>query len=107
MKLIISIVSNKDVENVIDKLGEAQFRATKLSTMGVFLEGGHTSLFIGVEDDRVEEAFKVLQGAVTKRIVRQHGVQSTLNGTLLKQPVDVEEYGGIAFVIDVEEFRKF
>lgn len=107
MKLIISIVSNKDVENVIENLGKAQFRATKLSTMGVFLAEGHTSLFIGVEDDRVEEAFDVLQNSVTKRIVRQHGVKSTLNGTLLKQPVDVEEYGGIAFVIDVEEFRKF
>ncbi len=107
MKLIISIVSNKDVENVFENLSKAGFRATKISTMGQFLEGGHTSLFIGVEDSKVDEAFEVLQSSVSKRIVKQHGVQSTLKGTLLKQPVDVEEFGGVAFVINVEEFKKF
>ena len=100
MKLIISIVSNKDVEKVFENLSKAGFRATKISTMGQFLEGSHTSLFIG-------EAFEVLQSSVSKRIVKQHGVQSTLKGTLLKQPVDVEEFGGVAFVINVEEFKKF
>ena len=107
MKLIISIVSNKDVEKVFENLSKAGFRATKISTMGQFLEGGHTSLFIGVEDSKVDEAFEVLQSSVSKRIVKQHGVQSTLKGTLLKQPVDVEEFGGVAFVINVEEFKKF
>lgn len=107
MKLIITIVSNKDTENVLDKLSEARFSATRVSTTGQFLEGGHTCLFIGVDDAKVDEVFDVLQGAVTKRVVRQHGVKSTLQGTLLQQPIDVEEYGGVAFVIDVEEFKKF
>lgn len=107
MKLIITIVSNKDTENVLDKLSEARFSATRVSTTGQFLEGGHTCLFIGVDDAKVDEVFDVLQGAVAKRVVRQHGVKSTLQGTLLQQPIDVEEYGGVAFVIDVEEFKKF
>lgn len=107
MKMIITIVSNKDTENVLDKLSEARFSATRVSTTGLFLEGGHSCLFIGVEDSKVDEVFEVLQGAVKKRVVRQHGVKSTLQGTLLQQPVDVEEFGGVAFVIDVEEFKKF
>lgn len=107
MKMIITIVSNKDTENVLDKLSEARFSATRVSTTGLFLEGGHSCLFIGVEDSKVDEVFEVLQGAVTKRVVRQPGVKSTLQGTLLQQPVDVEEFGGVAFVIDVEEFKKF
>ncbi len=107
MKMIITIVSNKDTENVLDKLSEARFSATRVSTTGLFLEGGHSCLFIGVEDSKVDEVFEVLQGAVTKRVVHQHGVKSTLQGTLLQQPVDVEEFGGVAFVIDVEEFKKF
>lgn len=107
MKMIITIVSNKDTENVLDKLSEARFSATRVSTTGLFLEGGHSCLFIGVEDSKVDEVFEVLQGAVTKRVVRQQGVKSTLQGTLLQQPVDVEEFGGVAFVIDVEEFKKF
>lgn len=107
MKLIISIVSNKDVENVMESLSKAGFRVTKIATMGQFLEGGHTCLFIGVEPEKVDHAFEVLQSSVTKRVVTRHGVQSTLKGTLLKQPVDVEEFGGVAFVMDVEEFKKF
>lgn len=107
MKLIIAIISNKDVQNVLDSLSKNGFSATKVSTTGSFLEGGHSCLFIGVDEARLDEAFEVIKGAVTKRVVRQYGVQSTLTGTLLKQPVDVEEYGGVAFVIDVEDFIKF
>lgn len=107
MKLIITIISNKDVEKVLEALSTAGFMATKISTTGQFLEGGHSCIFIGVDEEKLEAVFDVMSNNVTKRIVRQHGVQSTLAGTLLKQPVDVEEYGGVAFVIDVESFRKF
>jgi uncharacterized protein YaaQ len=44
----------------------------------VFLEDGHSCLFIGVDEERLEAAFDVIKGAVSKRIVRQYGVQSTL-----------------------------
>ncbi len=107
MKLIICIVSNKDVDNVMEVLVKSDFRATKISTTGQFLEGGHSCILIGVDDEKVEQVLSVLEGSVTKRVVKSHGVQSTLTGTLLKQPVDVEEYGGVAFILDVEEFKKF
>ena len=55
---------------------------------------------------RQEQLFDVLKKHVTKRVVRQAGVASTLEGSLLRQPVDVEEYGAVAFVINVDEFRK-
>ena len=58
------------------------------------------------EDHKVEQLFDVLKKHVTKRVVRQAGVASTLEGSLLRQPVDVEEYGAVAFVINVDEFRK-
>lgn len=107
MKLLITIISNKDIEKVLEALSKAGFFATKISTTGQFLEGGHSCIFIGVEKEKIEEVFDVLSHNVTKRIVRQYGVSSTVAGTLLKQPVDVEEYGGVCFIIDVEDFRKF
>lgn len=107
LKLVITIISNKDIEKVLEALSKAGFFATKISTTGQFLEGGNSCIFVGVEQDKIEEVFDVLGKNVTKRIIRQHGVNSTVAGTLLKQPVDVEEYGGVAFVIDVENFRKF
>ncbi len=107
MKLIITIISNKDIEKVLEALSSAGFMATKISTTGQFLEGGHSCIFIGVEDSKTEAVFDVLGKNVTKRVIKQYGVKSTLSGTLLKQPVDVEEYGGVAFVINVDDFRKF
>lgn len=107
MKLVIAIISNKDVGKILAELAEADFRATKVSTTGQFLEGGHSCFLIGTEDERVDSLLSVLETSVTKRVVKSHGVKSTLAGTLLKQPVDVEEYGGVAFVVDVEEFKKF
>lgn len=107
MKLIIAIISNKDTENVLGALAKAGHSATKISTTGQFLEDGHSCLLIGVKKEIVEDVMTIVQNNVTKRIVRKHGIQSTLQGTLLQQPIDVEENGGIAFVLDVEEFKKF
>lgn len=107
MKLIITIVSNKDTETVLGNLAKSGFSATKISTTGQFLEDGHSCLFIGVKKEKTDEVMDILQKSVTKRVIRQRGIKSTLQGTLLQQPIDVEENGGVAFVLDVEEFKKF
>lgn len=106
MKLVMAVISNKDVSKVLDAITKEGFSSARISTTGQFLADGHTTLFIGTEDHKVEQLFDVLKKHVTKRVVRQAGVASTLEGSLLRQPVDVEEYGAVAFVINVDEFRK-
>lgn len=106
MKLVMAVISNKDVSKVLDAITKEGFFSSRISTTGQFLADGHTTLFIGTEDHKVEQLFDVLVKHVTKRVVRQVGVASTLEGSLLRQPVDVEEYGAVAFVINVDEFRK-
>ena len=105
MKLVMAVISNKDVSKVLDAITK-EGSSSRISTTGQFLADGHTTLFIGTEDHKVEQLFDVLKKHVTKRVVRQAGVASTLEGSLLRQPVDVEEYGAVAFVINVDEFRK-
>ena len=104
MKLVMAVISNKDVSKVLDAITKEGFSSSRISTTGQFLADGHTTLFIGTEDHKVDQLFDVLKKHVTKRVVRQVGVASTLEGSL--QPVDVEEYGAVAFVINVDEFRK-
>lgn len=106
MKLVIAIFSNKDLSKVLAVTGAEGFFSTRISTAGQFLEGGHTTVLFGVEEEKVEELFGIIKKNVTKRVLRQKGVESTIEGSLLKKPVDVEEFGAVAFVIDVEQFRK-
>ncbi len=106
MKLVIVIVSNKDLTKVLAATGTEGFFSTKVSTEGQFLEGGHTTILYGIEDDKVDLLFSILKKNVTKRVVRKTGVESTIEGSLLKKPVDVEEYGAVAFVVDVDQFKK-
>ena len=105
MKLVIVIVSNKDLTNVLSSTVEEGYFSTKISTQGMFLENGQTTVLFGVKDEEVEKLFDIVEKNVTKRVVRHIGVDSTLQGSL-KKPVDVEEYGAVAFVIDVDQFRK-
>ena len=59
-----------------------------------------------LDPHNAEKLFDIIEKNVTKRVVRHIGVDSTLQGSLLKKPVDVEEYGAVAFVLDVDQFRK-
>lgn len=106
MKLVIVIVSNKDLGAVLSATTAEGFMSTKVSTQGQFLQSGQTTILYGVDDDRVDALFEIIEKNVTKRVVRQTSVESTIEGLLLKKPVDVEEYGAVAFVVNVEEFKK-
>ena len=107
MKLVITIISNKDTEKVLDAVVLNGYFATKISTSGQFLVDGNTALLICCEDERVPKLYDILKNSVTKRKIKTQGVTSTVTGSLLKQAVDVEEYGAVAFMTDIERFEKF
>ncbi|MCD7796485.1 MAG: cyclic-di-AMP receptor [Clostridiales bacterium] len=106
MKLAIVILSNKDLSKVLAATSKEGFPSTRIATSGQFLESGQTTIFFGVKKERLEELFDIIENNITKRMMRKEGVESTLEGSLLKKPVDVEEYGAVAFTLDVDEFRK-
>ncbi len=106
MKLVVVIVSNKDSSNVLAATGAEGFFSTKIATHGQFLETGQTTILYGVNDDKVDELFELIKNNVTKRTLKHTGVENTLEGSLLIKPVDVEEFGAVAFVINIEDFKK-
>ncbi|MBR1762177.1 MAG: cyclic-di-AMP receptor [Eubacterium sp.] len=106
MKLVIAIISNTDTEKVTSAIAQKGYSSTKISTRGQFLVDGHTTLLIGCDDDKVTPLLEIMKNAATKRVVKSEGVTSTISGSLLNQAVDVEEYGIVAFVINIEEFFK-
>ena len=106
MKLVMTIVSNKDVAAVLSATTAEGYQSTKIATQGQFLESGHSTLLFVVEDDKVDAVTDIIEKNITKRVIKKAGVESTIEGSLLKKPVDVEEYGAVVFVVNVEEFKK-
>ena len=61
MKLIIAIVQDEDASRLIGDLMAEEYRVTKLATTGGFLRSGNTTLLIGVEDEKLENALGIVE----------------------------------------------
>jgi len=85
MKLIIAIIHDEDNDRVSRMLTGENFRVTMIASTGGFLRSGRSTLLIGVEDERLERALKILrENCVTDK--------------------DGKEKKAIVFVLNVEEF---
>ena len=71
MKLIIAIVQDEDSSRLIGQLMNDGFGVTKLATTGGFLRAGNTTLLVGVEDDRFQEAMDLIE-KVARAASRSH-----------------------------------
>ncbi len=107
MKLIIAIVDDMDIHALLDALSEGGFQATKLSSSGGFLRRGNTTLLIGVETEKKDEAL-----AVIKNICKPRKQMIPMSPMLAAEdaiiPVDVmvRMGGATVFVVDVEQQLK-
>jgi len=61
MKLIIVILRDEDSEPVSQALISEGYRVTRIASTGGFLRRGSTTLMIGVEDNKVDEAIQVVR----------------------------------------------
>lgn len=61
MKLILAIIEDELAFEVAKALSEKSIRSTKLSSSGGFLKKGNTTLLIGIESHRVDEAVAEIQ----------------------------------------------
>lgn len=60
MKLILAIVSNDDSSSVSSALTKANFQVTRLATTGGFLRAGNTTMIVGTDDDKVDQAIEII-----------------------------------------------
>ncbi len=61
MKLILTVMRDEDTEPVSHSLIQAGFRVTRIASTGGFLRRGQSTMIIGVEDDKVQEAIQVIR----------------------------------------------
>ena len=109
MKLVVTIVQDKDSNRLSNAFIESDIRATKLSSTGGFLRSGNTTFLIGIEDDRVEEVLGIIKEVSKKRseyVTPSVNVDSPIEATST-YPIGVEVGGATVFVLPVEQFLHF
>jgi len=88
MKMIIAIVRDRDADPVSHALTSKDFRVTLTASTGGFLRRGNSSLFLGLEDDKVDEALQIIRSN-------------------LEPPDDSNQKRATIFVLNVNQFIHF
>ncbi len=87
MKMMIAVLDDLDAEAAVPRLTEKAIGVTRLASTGGFLRRGNTTLMIGVDDDRVDEALDLLR-------------------SVLPSPESGENRRVTAFVVAVDRFEQ-
>lgn len=108
MKLIYAIVRNTDGNAVVEGLNMKGFSVTKFSTTGGFLRKGNSTLIIGTDESKVEEAIDIIKNICgpRQRVMANTTVLEGMAGGGLGA-VSVDVGGATIFVMDIERFEKF
>ena len=106
MKLILAIINFDDANAVTHALTKKGFSSTKLATTGGFLLSGNTTMLVGTDADRVDEAIHIIGENSCKRNKMVSGNTSFNAGMYANVPVQVTVGGATIFVIDVERYEK-
>ena len=109
MKMITAIVNCKDTNRVCQALTEKGFEHTRLATTGGFLRAGNTTVLMGVEDARLDEALEIINNNCKRRREAVPEVPSTeMPADIYNQfPTEVTVGGAIVFVTEVQRFEKY
>ena len=107
MKLLFAIIQDDDVRPLTRALVEKEISVTRISTTGGFLRGGNSTLMIGVEKDRLQDALDIIKAKSRRKTVTLSptGVPGGSDNHSLSMPVVIG--GATVFVVDVEAFHKF
>jgi uncharacterized protein YaaQ len=109
MKLIMSIVHSDDAGRLVSALTTAGFRATTISTTGGFLRQGNATVFVGTEDEKVDQVLQLVQESCRTRRQFINPLPPVMEpGEMyMPTPVDVQLGGATIFVLEVSRFEHF
>jgi uncharacterized protein YaaQ len=109
VKLIISIVHRDDSDALLKALTEGGHKATLVSTTGGFLREGNATVFVGVENDKVEEVLELVRENCHQRTRYLSPIVPVTEPSefYIPQPVELEVGGATVFVIDVERHERY
>jgi uncharacterized protein YaaQ len=109
VKLVVAIVQSEDAADLLDSLNRHDFRATRIKTAGGFLREANATMFVGVDDERVDELLNVIRETCTTRRQYVNPLPPVMEpGELyMPYPLEVEVGGAICFVMPVDRFERY
>lgn len=108
MKMIMAVVHDEDSHKLVERLFNAGYSSTKLASTGGLLRTGNTTLFIGVEQEQVDNAIEIIKETcqTNKRISLINPPTSTMTEGYMPYPIEVVVGGATIFVLDVDQYLK-
>jgi uncharacterized protein YaaQ len=107
MKLIVAIVQAYDTDPLLRNVTSAGFRVTRIQSTGGFLRAGNSTVFMGVEDDRVRECLELIRTSSRSRV---EVVPDDLEAELMEiTGADVHTVvvgGAVVFVLPIWRFER-
>ena len=112
MKMILAIIGSDDADDLVYDLNQHSFFVTKLSTVGGFMKNRSTTLMLGVDDDKVEEAIEIIKKTSGTRHQLVYAPPTISAGSSsphigMSVPMNMKVGGATVFVMNVEGFEKF
>lgn len=81
LRLVIAVLDRRVSAEAVRRLGERNYRVTRLASTGGFLNRGSTTLLIGVDDDGVDGAIETLRQVAGEAPGRSGGGEPTVART--------------------------
>lgn len=107
MKMLICMVQDSDAEALTEDLIDNKFRVTKLSSTGGFLKSGNTTLLLGLEDERVQEALEIIGNNCKRRSAITPMMNPELDiGMYQSIPIEIEIGGATVFQLDIDSMYR-
>lgn len=108
MKLVIAVVQDKDAETLLATLIQRGYRATKMASTGGFLREGNSTIFLGTEEEKVEEVIAIIRERchMREQYINPAPYAPSAPGTYIPYPMKVEIGGATIFVVPIDRWER-
>lgn len=108
MYLIILIIDKKDSSSLIDKLNSNNIRSTKIASTGGFLNSGNTTLFIGIEKEKIPKVLEIVKTTCSARESFEYVYYPSSYDPYItggnNNFIEIEIGGAVVFLIKIEQY---
>src|SRR5436305_6177441 len=105
-KLLIAVVHAQDAGQLVEALRRADLRVTEVLSRGGFLQARNAMLYIGVDDEQVDEAMRLIDENCKSRSESIPAGPVGVVGEANWIPAEVTHGGATVFVVPLEEIRR-